>query len=279
MNLSTTSLSFEKAAERLISDVVQTFKSSGNVSGSPRTSAVAGSLSSKTDLIDFSTTAKTLLSAQNKALISADGSVSATTNSNAAWSSSGQSYDLALGLALQAAQSGGTSTSFTSNFSNGVVTQQVVAGSLASVIQGTNATGSASAQPAETPAVQNFAQLYAAQQAEGISGRFYNGADLDQFTSNMSDAEKAAFTTAYNNHTLTIQSVSDSGVSVDAGQITTTFSESGAGGSEVMSANGAGINYSSLAKTNQYYGATYSPFFGYTIVSWGGTNPSTSATS
>ncbi len=216
------------------------------------------------DAVDFSPSANPFLNANSQ------GANGSATGGTAGSSVSYQNF--ALTDALEATESQGSSTSF-SDQTSGTTSREVVTGSLAGVLQGGTASGTVIAHPGESAADLKFANVYAAQEADGPVGRFYKGTDVSEFTTGMSDAQKASFLTAYNNHTLDIQSASDAAGVVETGTTTATISEGGA--SEVGSGTGS-ISTVQLMKTNQYVMVQVDPFFGNTVIGWGG--PASSAT-
>jgi hypothetical protein len=259
VNISATSLSFAKSAERLINDIVHNFQPS-SVSQSSTSSPSSG------DVVDFSVSAAAVLNGHAAASVST-GDRSATDNFSG---TTQDKYSNALGLAAEAALPEGSSTTFTFNSAG---TQPVVSGALAGVINSIDATGKVIAQPGESAAELNFANVYAAQRADGAAVGFYKGTDASFVASTLPSAEGAAFLTAFNNHTLDIQSGSNiAGVTITGNdQATTTFSEGAAGGSEISSSIGTSYeDVSGLEKTNQYVLTTGSLLFGNVVVSWGG---------
>jgi hypothetical protein len=266
MYISASSLSEARIATQLLGNVL-TWDQQHSGTSAAATETSAGSYT--TDIVDFSPTAAAILRFQGTAPSLPVTSNASPAKTEGTWRSTGQSYDDVLDLAAQQATPEGATTSITLNYSNGIPNQPEITGALAGVISQINESGSATVQPGESSAELNFAQIYSAQRAEGVAGRFYNGTDINLFTANLSDAAKASFNTAYNAHTLSIQSQSEAPAVLASGsEITTTFS------SQSQWSGGTGGGYenlsSSLAQTNQYYSETYSPFFGYTVVSWGG---------
>ncbi len=175
--------------------------------------------------------------------------------------------------ALMDAEPEGSSTSFTVALGKGAsATQTTATGFMASIINTINQTGVAVPQPGETAPEAQFANLYAKQLDEGVSGRFYDETVLSEFTAGMSTDEKASFMTAFENKTLAITPLSSTaGVSlVGIGTSTATISENGTGGSQVSSETGySGTDVSALEQQGtKYIAVTESAFFGLTAVTW-----------
>lgn len=115
-----------------------------------------------------------------------------------------------------------------------------------------------------------FQAAYAAQAADGVDGRFYDGTDVDSLAPIMSDDEFASFKAAFDSRSLTIQSASTAPGVQWSGSEVTTFSETAIGGGESMSSEGQGIDLTAFMTTTKYALISYDPFFGPTIISWGG---------
>jgi len=278
MNISAASFSNARTAEFLLNDVILSSQQRFQASTSFDSNRLA---SSGGDTLTLSAAATAFLISQAKTGSPAitDATNNTTTDGSNEISAQG-SNNGDLVLALENAQSEGQSTNITFNESNGTIRQPVATGALASVINSINETGAVYAQPGESAAELTFANEYAAQKAEGAAGRFYNEVNVNLFTAGFSSAEKASFITAYNNQTLDIQSVNDAaGVTIEdaagataggSGQSYATFSETATGSGGSGGGYGEYLDVSDLEKTNQYVVDTGSPFFGDTVVSWGG---------
>lgn len=168
-------------------------------------------------------------------------------------------------------------TTFTQSYEDGGDGQTVVTGALAGIVDQINQTGVATVQPGESASEQTFANAYATQLAAGESGRFYAGDDDDgipQVEAVMSPAEKASFIAAYDSQTLSIQSAGESPNAMEAGSSGGTMLSDDSEWREDSGVGYANISSSSLPNNNQYYFEDYSPFFGFSIISWGGPSAS-----
>lgn len=262
MSTSLVSIATAKAAEQLISDIQnrQSSSSSTTVSESQPVSQTSVS-SSAGDTIAMSPKALSMLSSQASMVAMVP--------------------SMALVFDAQDAMTDGQTTTFTDSYENGGHGQTVVTGALAGIVDQINQTGIATIQPGESAAEQTFANAYAAQLAAGTSGRFYAGDDdasIPQEEALMSPAEKASFVSAYNSRTLSVQSAEDSPAAMEAGSWAGTMLS---GQSEWNQGSGyyANISSGSLPDENQYSFTTYSPFFGFSVISWGGPSSSQSTTS
>lgn len=140
---------------------------------------------------------------------------------------------------------------------------QTIATATAKTDPMTSSASSASASSA-------FETQFAAEAAAGPEGRYYNSTTPQDLAPMMSDEEYASFKEAFDNRTLTIQTAASAPGVQFTGSVTTTFSEGSIGGSESMSGQGPGVDTSQLLKTSKYALVVYDPFFGPSVISWGG---------
>lgn len=112
----------------------------------------------------------------------------------------------------------------------------------------------------------SFLQVYAQQAADGVVGRFYKETDPSNFTSDMSEDEKNSFMAAYQSGTLNIQTAEEAGVKV--GPYQTTWTEGGSGGG--MFGSTIQVDATAVMKVAKYAATLFDPFFGISVVSWGG---------
>ncbi len=262
MFISSTSISNARVAAQLLESTAVELGGATSIStdnSSGRTDAG--------DTVHLSASAKAILAGTTPLTPSAAYEAAATTRVAT------ETGDQQLTDALMDAEPEGSSTSFTVALGNGAsATQTTATGFMANIINSINQTGVATTQPSETASEAQFANLYAKQLDEGVSGRFYDETDLSEFTAGMSSDEKASFMTAFENKTLTITPLSStSGVNlVGSGTSTTTISESATGGSEMSSETGySGTDVSALEQQGtKYISGTESAFFGLSAVTW-----------
>jgi hypothetical protein len=132
----------------------------------------------------------------------------------------------------------------------------------------TSATTTSASNPL-FPSAAGFQAQYAAELADGPAGRFYNSTNPQSLAPMMSQDEYASFQEAFDSRTLTIQSAADTPGVQFIGSDSTTFAETGAGGSE-YSRGGQVLDMTQFLQTTKYSLVSWDPFFGPTIVSWGG---------
>ncbi len=248
------------------------FSSSGSATGAG-TSAI-NDASAINEIVNLSGAAMEALHAQTTASSAAQQGSAVTGASMETPLTPQDAYASALTNAFNAIEGLGSTTTFTFSNATGTSNAPVITGSMAgqltnAVSQAKTALASGAAPQTANNPIDNFAQIYAQQAADGVAGRFYKETDVNQFTAGMSDSTKTSFMQAYNNHTLDIQSANKAAGVISSGSSTTTFNAGAAGGGEALGGNGS-INVTALTKTNQYARILYDPFFGAAVVSWGG---------
>ena len=117
-----------------------------------------------------------------------------------------------------------------------------------------------------------FASQYATEAADGADGRFYNSTDADTFALMMGDEEYASFKAAFESKTLTFQSAQDNSAVAITGEQDVSFTSNGAGKGMTWSGD-----ITITTKTDSKYGfIACDPFFGPTLITWGGPKDKTS---
>lgn len=230
----------------IASNVGSTIGSMSN--GSPPSTAAASSESSAIrDIISLSAEANAAMQGGKNPVTPTSGGVFGVGTPGVVTDTSSMSaaqYGLALSTAAETMGGIGGSISFTFSEATGGSGNPIISGSTAGAVTAAiakaKATLAAGGQlPPPTNAVDNFAQIYAQQAADGVAGRFYKGANLSLYTMGLSKAAKTSFMKAFNSRTLDIQSVTNATGVTSTGTSTTSFFAGADGGGMAGSGTGS----------------------------------------
>lgn len=112
-----------------------------------------------------------------------------------------------------------------------------------------------------------FASQFATEAADGADGRFYNSTDPDTLAPMMGDEEYASFKAAFDSKTLTIQPAQANSAVAITGEQDVSFTSNGAGKGMTWSGD---MTIDTTKVDSKYALVTSDPFFGPTLITWGG---------